>query len=251
MKRLLKSAVFSVGQRSVVLPWLANLAAFNVAATAYLPSRFRDGARDYGAQAGLIGSQPTAADHNDHGLNFFSRVILEHRYDFVIELGALTLDRARALARLFPQTRIFALDITRDFTDTRTLDGVTVGPNTLTHIREIALGCRRGLIVAHGTLCCYPPDDLAALFATAHELRLDLAFSEPNTIGEESLTCSLKRTQMSWYHPYLHMLRAAGYELPDNRGKQVRDSVSKYAEERTFIFARYPQEIEKVRSVRI
>src|SRR5262249_36016736 len=163
---------------SILVPWLVNLAMFNFRAFGWLPSRFHDRRRAYSAESGHIGSQPDATHHNDLSLNFYIPLIVQNRYDFLIELGAFSLDRSRFLASHFPDLRVHALDITQDFQSRRVEDGVHVGPNNLTYIREIAAKNRRGIVVASGTLSYYSFDDLAALFSTLRELKLDLAFNE-------------------------------------------------------------------------
>jgi hypothetical protein len=242
VKSTAKRLVFAAAQRNVFVAWAMNVVAYNCSAIGYLSSRYKDGTKNYTYSENQIGTDPAAADHNDLGLNFFTRLILEHRYDFVIELGSFNLVRSKRLSKLFPNVRIHALDVTKDFSAERTIDGVIVGPNNLDHIRRIVESIDgRGLLCAHGTLCYYATDDLEQLFHAAYNLGVDVAFSEPNTIGEGSITTSLKRTQISWYHPYLNTLRSIGFFLPDGNGRQIRDCVSKYGEERTFIFARARQ----------
>lgn len=234
--QMFKRMVFALGERNRLVPWAMNLVRFNALALGWLPSRFSDERRRYTAEAGHIGSMPDATYHNDLSLNFFARALIEHRYEVVIELGAFSLERSKWLAAHFQNVEVHALDITQDFRDQHEIDGVHVGPNSLEHIRKIAAG-RRGIVVATGTLCCYTREALAELFAMLKELQIDLAFNEPNTSGEGSLTRSLRRTSQSYYHPYLSMLHQAGFTLPDGNGHQIRDCWGEYAETRTFIFA--------------
>lgn len=238
MKTSLKRAFLAAANRSYYAVWAAQIARFVSQTIIYLPSRRV--ALAYPSVADRINSDPAATLLNDHGTNFFTRVILEHHHDFVIELGAFTADRSLRLAKLFPHAKVYALDITRDFASERELNGVTLGPNNLLNIR--AIGARhagqRGLLCAHGTLAYYAVDDLAALFETAAALHLDVAFSEPNvSLTEQSRTVNFRRTAASYYQPYIHLLMRAGYRLPDASGQQVRDCWGRYAEERTFIFA--------------
>lgn len=235
MKRL----YFWVGERSIAIVWLLNLLIFNWRTLKKLPTRYRDKRRAYAAESQNIGTQSSAADHNDHGLNFYTRLVVQHRYDFVIELGAYSLERSRWMAKHLP-VRVHALDVTADFRECRIIDGVHMGPNDLQQIARIALQGGRGLVCSHGTLCYYSTADLERLLVLLAKLGLDLAFSEPNSIGEGSRDRSLKRTHLSWYHPYLKMLAEAGFTLHDNNGHQIRDSWGEYAETRTFLFARQP-----------
>jgi hypothetical protein len=235
----LKRLYFRLGERSIFVVWLLNLLIFNYKAIRKLPTRFSDRKRTYSAESDHIGTQPGAVDHNDLGLNFYVRLIIEYRYDFLIELGAFSRERSEWLAAHFPNLEVHALDITQDFQERRTVNGVRVGPNTPDHFRDVvSQPMRRGLVVSHGTLCYYSFVELTRLLAVMREFRLDLAFSEPNTIGEGSLDRSLRRTHLSHYHPYLAMLQKAGFELPDGKGHQIRDCWGEYAETRTFLFAR-------------
>jgi hypothetical protein len=238
----MKSLLLRLGSRSIFITWLFNAAALALHAVRLLPGRFAAGQR-YTEQADRIGSDPGAAFCNDPGLNFFARLILENGYNRVIELGAYTADRSLRLARLpFPQRpEIFALDITRDYAQRHTRDGVTIAPNTFDMVEELLSSPGRGLLCSHGTLCCYAQGDLEKLLGLAFDRGFDIAIAEPNSIFEESMTRSLRRTTQSYYHPYLTILRRLGYQLPDNKGKQTRDCYSQYMETRTFIFARHPQ----------
>jgi hypothetical protein len=238
---LLKRGAFAAGRHTFLVPWALNSFAFLTSAVTKMPSRYRDGGKDYGTSAGNLGSDPAAAWENDLSVNFFARVILEHGYSFVIELGAYTCDRSWRLAKLFPNCKFYALDVTADFTERREMNGVTLGPNTLDEIKAIAAReGRNGLICSNGTLCYYPEIDLLELFKTTATLGLDLAFNEPNTIGEETLPHQIRRTRISYYQPYLPMLRSLGFSLPGGHGRQVRDCNSTYGEMRTFIFAKNP-----------
>jgi len=237
---LLKQLFFFAAERSYRFVWLCNLWRFSWSSWRFLKSRRRVEA--YRIVRGRIGSGRTDTYNNDHGLNFFARLILENRYAFVIELGSYTADRSIKLSKLFPQTKFYALILPTISPSERILNGVTLGPNNLQNITVIAARhpSTRALVCAHGTLAYYAQPDLAALFKTAAELNLDVAFSEPNiSLAEQSRPRSFARSNGSSYHPYISMLLQAGYELPDSGGQQVRDCWGRYAEERTFIYARY------------
>jgi len=133
---LLKQLFFFAAERSYRFVWLCNLWRFSWSSWRFLKSRRRVEA--YRIVRGRIGSGRTDTYNNDHGLNFFARLILENRYAFVIELGSYTADRSIKLSKLFPQTKFYALDITDDFSSERILNGVTLGPNNLQNITVIA-----------------------------------------------------------------------------------------------------------------
>jgi len=255
VRSAIKRALCYICERSIFTIWLLNLSRFVSRCVKFLRSRYGDGAVNYWTVGEKLGTDAASDSFNDHNLNFFFRVASEGRYAFIIEIGALHAIRSRRLAQLMlrqsPAIKIYALDITRDFVVERELDGVTLGPNTLSMIETIAkrhsgVG-EAGMICAHGTLCYYPQSDLAALFNLAFSLGLDIAFSEPNiSLIEHSRPRSWRRTRKSHYHPYIPMLLRAGYQLPDGGGQQVRDCWGLYAEERTFIFAR-PATFEELR----
>lgn len=238
MRQQLKNAALGVAERSLVVPWLVNLAAFTGLAVSVLPDRYRDRPQEFRVIAGQINGD-TKALTNDLELNFFVRAALEHRPTFIAELGAYALIRARNLARLFPGVPVYGLDITEDYANERVVDGVTIGPNSRDMIQKIAsANPGHGLFCTRGTLCYYAEPDLRELFQQAAAHGIDFAISEPNTVGEESLKRSMPRTRATFYHPYLRMLRDAGYTLPDNDGRQIQCCVSEFGENRTFIFAR-------------
>jgi hypothetical protein len=234
-----RAADFAIrfGQRSIFINWLVNVLAYASRFVRILSNRYVDGSFNYSADLdGLTSAAPLR--FNDLEANFFIRLVLERSYSHVIEIGAYKLERAAGLARLFPSVTVHGLDITRDFTERRAIDGVRVGPNTLANIQSIAkASVGRGLICCRGTLVYYPPEQLRELFAFTHALEYDLAISEPNTALEQYIEVSRTRTKRTWYHPFRSMLKAAGYALPDNDGQQIRCSISEYGEERTFIFA--------------
>jgi len=171
-------------------------------------------------------------------LNFFARSILEHDYQYVIEIGSYSLERIRRLAMLFPTKKFFALDIGFEYITERTIDRVTLMPNNLTNISFLVeKQTGRGLLISHGTLAYYPLFRIEALIEQAAQLHLDIALAEPNGIGENSRNCSLQRTRKSWHHPYLSLLRANGFTMPDSKGHQVGGSFSTFGEWHTYIFA--------------
>lgn len=239
--KVLKSLFFFAAGRSYRFVWFCNICKFCWSSWRFLKSRKRD--ESYPSIRGRIGAGRADTYNNDHGLNFFVRLILENRYAFVIELGSYTVDRSIRLAKLFRQTKFYALDITEDFSSERILDGVTLGPNNIDNIAAISQrSVGTGLVCAHGTLCCYPPADLDRLFRSTAGLGLDIAFSEPNiSMTEQSRPLSFRRTRSSFFHPYIPLLLATGYQLPDGGGQQVRDCWGLYAEERTFIYATRPR----------
>jgi hypothetical protein len=235
---MVKAGLFALAERSIVASYMMNAGAIMCDLLRFLPSRFRDRTLGYRYVSDKIGTMPGNAAVNDLPLAFFKSVILDGDYSYVIEIGAYSLDRSMALKRTFPDIHIYGLDVTAEFVYPRRVHEVEVGSNTPNTIRSIAaLRGGRGLVCSAGTAAYYPPSQIAGLFALTKSINADLALVEPNTVGESSITRSLRRTRVSWYHPYLHLLRQAGYTLPFNGGRQVGCAISASAETMTYLFA--------------
>jgi hypothetical protein len=234
----MKAALFALAERSIFASYAMNAGAIACDLLRFMPSRFGDKSLDYRMVTGQIGTLPGNAALNDLPLAFFKSVILEGGYSYVIEIGAYSLDRSMALKRAFPKLPVYGLDVTADFVYPRVAYGVDVGSNSPTTISSIAaLRGGRGLVCSAGTLAYYKPTAVAELFALTRSIDADLALVEPNTVGEGSITRSLRRTRQSWYHPYLDLLPKAGYSLPFNGGRQVGCTISASAEMMTYLFA--------------
>jgi hypothetical protein len=107
MKNFAKSFLFGLGRRSVFVPWLFNFAAHSARSINFLRRRYEKWDWTYQSIEIGLDSNPNSAYYNDVPLNFFSRLVLENRYDFVIEVGAYTGDRSMRLSRLFPGLRVY------------------------------------------------------------------------------------------------------------------------------------------------
>jgi hypothetical protein len=221
--------------------WLSNMAAHTADAIRHFPGHFKDRSLEYASAEGIVGTLPRHANVNDTALNFFARAILEHNYDFVIEIGAYSLDRTKKLASLFPNKKFFALDIGPDYITKQVIGNVTLLPNDLATISSLAKKYDgRGLICSHGTLSYYCPALAEDLISVGAQSGLDIALVEPNAIGENSRACSMQRSRKSWYHPYLLLLRSNGYVMPDANGHQIGTSFSAFGEWYTYILAMRP-----------
>ena len=246
IKSLIKLALLYGGPRSVIVPWALNYTRLITGCTLGLFHRVADRHISYAAFSAVGDRRYGNSDAvNDLPLNFYFRVAASADYAYVIELGALSAFRIIELGRLMKSvqrlTRVYGLDVTADYAIERELDGVIVGPNNLTTIRTIGgRHAGRGLICATGTLCYYAQDDLAAMFALAASQNCDVALVEPNfSVWERENRMSFKRSRISSYHPYVPMLRIAGYELAEG-GLQIPRTWNDSAEEWTFIFATRP-----------
>ena len=247
-KSISKRVLFSIGQRSIFIPWLFNYARFAIGGIRWLLPKFSDEGVCYPAMSAIGDRRYGAIDAvNDAALNFYFRVAMSGDYTHIMELGALSAIRILELHRLTKtfrsMTKIYALDVTKDYAIERDIGGVIAAPNNLAMLRDISsrhLG--KGLICATGTLCCYPQQKLADLFRVAASIDCDIALVEPNfSAWEGHDRASLKRSKISFYHPYVPMLKSAGYDLQDG-GLQIPRTWNEAAEERTFIYARRERE---------
>jgi hypothetical protein len=243
-RNLLKGAALALGERTILFPWAVNVVGFVMGFLTSLPDRYRDRRQDYAAETGLIGSGAANA-YADHETNFVAWLLMNGHYAYVIELGALTLARGRALSSVFPAIKFNCLDVTLDFAEERQVGAVTVGPNNRAQIEKIVrANSGQGIICARGTLCYYTQDDLRELFADAFSHGADIAVSEPTTRAEGALSGSWRRTEKTFYHPYRRLLREVGFELPDGAGGAANwVNISGFGELRNFIYARHPTDV--------
>lgn len=240
VKSIARNTLVRIGTRSIVGTWAIALGRYIVTSFGDIPFKLRE-STSYTQASFALGSAPHVTLVNDLPLNFFLRAALEGGYDYIIELGSHTADRARRLATLLPSIRpIYALDITPDFaTEQNDQSAVIIGPNNLKMIGDIVnRHSGRGLVCVASTLSYYPPDDLKLLLATLKTLRLHIALVEPNiALGENWRLESFRRSGISWYHPYRALLRVNGFSMQDADGAQIARSWSPYGEEYTFILA--------------
>ena len=206
----LKQLFFFAAERSYRFVWFANLSRFCWSSWRFLKSR--EQSRTISSVQGRLGAGPADTYSNDHGLNFFARLILENRYAFVIELGSYTADRSIRLSKLFPQTKFYALDITDDFSSERILDGITIGPNNLQNIAAIAARHRSmaGLVCAHGTLCCYPFADLGAVVPQDGRPRSRCCFLRTKHLDDRTIQAALLPKNEGFVLPSLYFIAGCG-----------------------------------------
>ena len=151
-RNLAKRLAIYIAERTLIGPWLFHVIWSFSHFFVGLRDRYGDGRVDYRVESGQIDTGP-GVGISDHETNFFIRALVERRNDYVVELGALSLERSHKLAALFPTTKIYALDVTRDFALERTIGAITVGPNTPAQIAHIAASnTGRGLMCVRGTL---------------------------------------------------------------------------------------------------
>lgn len=165
-------------------------------------------AADYGSMRKELGGTVPA---DDPALNLYLRLVLEHGYRTVIEIGAFRGARILALKRLLPQIEAWALDILPDYATPRMHAGVNFSRYDLPFF---ARGFDRALVCARGTLCYFPPEALAVFFAALAQGRMGLALYEP--VAYRDTGGPLMRTPDTYYHAYDHAFRQAGL-APETR----------------------------------
>lgn len=235
----MKPLALMLAEKSVFISVLMNAAAIVADIAYFLPAHFRRKKHDYAFQHGKIGTQPGNGALNDLPLSYFTHALLSNKYSFIIEIGAYTADRTLALKANFPHVDVIAMDVTADYAKISNTRGIELRPFSLDEIEKVARSKEgHGAIFSHGTICYMSQPEVCALFAQAYRLGLDIALVEPNTVGEGTITRSLPRARDgSWFHPYITMLKEAGYRLPINGGRQVGNCVSLFSEQVTYIFA--------------
>ena len=159
-----------------------------------------------------VGNQAFGAvEVGDVDLNFFLRVVLEGNFRTVIEIGAATCHRIKAIARLFPAVEAHALDIGTAFTPPpRTDEGVRIAaldPSFFQATRD------RPVVMSSATLACMRPQELDDFLGLLARNGYALALSEPGFRFD--LDRAVPRNRLSFYHPWKRCLEAAGFELAE------------------------------------
>jgi len=111
--------------------------------------------------------------------------------------------------RLFPEIEIVALDKISGFDPGGVEDGIQYGP-----FNPDWFANKKGpktLVIACGTLSYFKPKDLRDFFDILFDNEYDLALTE---LGSQfAKSSSLRRSYISYYHPYAHMLNEIGFTL--------------------------------------
>ena len=140
--------------------------------------------------------------------NFMVRVLLENNYKRVVEIGAYDLSRPLHYKRVLPDIQVFALDIIPGF-QTGVTDGIHTARFDLEWFSENALP--NTIITSSGTLPYFKPDELVEFLNHTYNLGYDIAFAE---LGSHfAKTKSLRRSVISYYHPYTYLLKKIGYKV--------------------------------------
>lgn len=172
----------------------------------------------------------TSPQVSDHSTNFLLRIIAEFKYDTIIECGSYSGQRAFLLKRLFPYARIIGLDIVEQYSRTRLIHGVEIGP--LDGFKFTGLG--RALTVSVGTLPYMEPGEVAGFLGSIAEAGVDLAISEPDSFLARHQ--SVRRSFRSWYHPYAKLLH--DLDMSVDRYDPAHSWSLSMADRRAFIYAK-------------
>lgn len=239
MKTQLRKLFWRLGEKTIFVPWAANLIYFLVRVLKRFPLRYREHGTGYDTVGSRWGTHPGL--YGDRSANFFIRAVLESRPRYLIELGAFDGWRSMTLARLFPALKVYALDINPDFSERKQItDNLVIAPNTLATIQSISKenDGLPGLLCSTGTLCYYSTADLVAVLTVARKSGMTLALDEPNvSITETTRTTPMRRMSSSWYHPWAFLLRNAGFTVHDDNAMQQDHTWGVNIEERNCIYA--------------
>ena len=142
-------------------------------------------------------------------MNFIIRVLLEEKDERIVEIGAYDLQRSYHYKRLFPEIEVVALDKISGFEAAEEKDGIKTGPFDVNWF-----GNHKGpktLVISCGTLCYFKPNDLHNFFEVLFRHGYDLALAEPGS--HFAKTSSLRRSVISYHHPYTHLLANIGFSV--------------------------------------
>lgn len=146
---------------------------------------------------------------SDDRTNFITRVLLEEKYERIVEIGAYNLQRSYHYKRLFPEIEVVALDKISGFEAAEERDGIKTGLFDIGWFKN-----HKGpktLVISCGTLCYFKPNDLRSFFEMLSPHGYDLALAEPGS--HFAKTSSLRRSVISYHHPYAHLLSNAGFSV--------------------------------------
>lgn len=230
----LKNFIYLRCERGLFLPWALNAGFHCIQIASSVKERFSVPRFDTSGW-----HNPTVSSFNDHEVNFFARLLLERKYDFVIEIGAYDLARSKKLKALFPSLNIFALDITPDFKEPKIIDGISIAPYNIAQIKTIASSHERhGLMCSSGTLTFFESHELRSILTTAFSAELDIALVEPCCIRDFPIKWPWKRSSQTVYHNYIGALSSAGYDVSMNdHAKDRWRNITGRAEAWSYIFA--------------
>ena len=146
---------------------------------------------------------------NDDIINFIIRVILENKYERIVEIGAYDLKRSFHYKKLFPEIEVIGLDKISGFNAWGVKNGVESGPFGHAWFED-----HKGsntLVVACGTHSYFKPEELPGFFQILFDNGYDLALAE---LGSHfAKTVSLRRSHVSFYHPYSYLLNKGGFAV--------------------------------------
>jgi hypothetical protein len=145
---------------------------------------------------------------NDDRTNFIVRIILEHKYKKVIEIGAYDLARPLHYKRLFPESDVWALDIIDEF-PIGVVDNINTDRFNLEWFSDNS--APNSLITCSGTLSYFKPHELKEFLKHIYKLNYDIAIAE---LGSHfAKTNSIKRGVISYHHPYVSLLTEIGFTV--------------------------------------
>ena len=146
---------------------------------------------------------------SDDRTNFMIRVLSEEKYERIVEIGACSLQRSFHYKRLFPEIEVVALDKISGFDDAKEIDGIKTERFDFDWF-ESHKGLKT-LVTSCGTLSYFKPNELRSFLEVLFRHGYDLSLAE---LGSHfAKTSSLRRSVISYFHPYTHLLKNVGFSI--------------------------------------
>lgn len=124
-------------------------------------------------------------------------------FSSVVEIGAASGDRIRAIKSGLPAIEATAMDIGPDYSVRRVVNGIEFRPYAPADFPAGAL------VLSVGTLVFLSPPELDALLSAAAHRQCSLMIFEPAPPFD--ITRAITRPSGGWYHPYEQIAAAHGF----------------------------------------
>lgn len=200
-KRLIQSA-------ATKYPRATSFIVGNIYALLSVPNRLRDSLDHYPHYTTYIPTSSGKTSIDDTATNFFLRVILEHDYKTIVEIGTFHGNRIISLKKLIPSINAFGVDIGPNFAIPFIRDDVKFSQFNKDFFSALPT---KSLIITNGTLTCMKIEEIKDFLSLIFSHKHDIALSEPCSLVEAYITESPRRNAVSFYHSYHRLAVSTGF----------------------------------------
>lgn len=189
-------------------PRITSFTVGSIYALLSIPNRLRDSLDHYPHYQSYIPTSSGTTPIDDTATNFFLRVILEHNYKTVVEIGTFHGNRIISLKKLIPSINALGVDIGPNFAIPFTRDNVNFSQFNKDFFSNLPT---KSLIITNGTLTCMKIEEIKDFLSLIFLHKHDIALSEPCSLVETYITESPRRNAVSFYHSYHRLAVSTGF----------------------------------------